>query len=148
MTKITKAEAKQIAEHVDAYSRDRYTDAAWLRIAARLAEFGFTAREITWTLTSKHMRWAADCANRNHSATAADFLAYVEHSMSGLHGLAGLQAAARKETATGADLAGACEGEEIADLITLAQMAAKGTLGIQARAREILARIQARANVA
>ncbi len=127
MTKTN--EAKRIAENtVDAYSRGRYTDAGWRRIAQGLLDAGATAAEAEWVLNSKHMRWAADDANRNHSATSADFLAYA-NKRKGKEGtgLAGLVLAARRELGvpadapqTGADLAGACEGEQIADLINLA----------------------------
>src|SRR5690349_20283787 len=139
MTKTN--EAKRIAENtVEAYSRGRYTDAGWKRIAQALLDAGATAAEAEWVLNSKHMRWAADDANRSHSATAADFLAYA-NKRKGKEGtgLAGLVLAARKELGlvdvktgfpqTGADLAGACEGEQIADLINLA-------LKVRARSRD------------
>lgn len=138
---MTKNQISQIAENtVDAYSRNRYTDAGWRRIAAALVEAGATAAEAEWVLNSKHMRWAADDANRSHSATSADFLAYA-NKRKGKEGagLAGLVLAARKELGvvdaktgfpqTGADLAGACEGDQIADLINLA-------LKVRARSRD------------
>ena len=134
-------EAKRIAELTqDAYSRDRYSDAGWLGIIRTFLAAGASEAEIRWVLESKHMRWAADDANRRHSTTLADFRAYAEkrRGKEGT-GFDGLLGAARKELGTadakasfnqtGADLAGACEGEQIADLIDLA-------LKVRARSRE------------
>lgn len=111
----------------EAYSRNRYTDTGWMRIAQALLDAGATQAEAEWVLNSKHMRWAADDANRLNCATSADFLAYA-NKRKGKQGtgIAGLVLAARKElavaaTLTGADLAGACEGEQIADLIDFAR---------------------------
>lgn len=75
---MTKSETQRIAELTqDAYSRPRYTDAGWTGIIRDLAAAGATEAEIRWILESKHTRWAADAANRNHSATAADFQRYA-----------------------------------------------------------------------
>src|SRR5215471_1417222 len=127
MTNQTAA-AKQIAAATqDAYSCSRYTPAAWIGIARALLEAGADADEAHWVLMSKHTRWAADSASRNHSATLADFLNYAKSGHVG--SLEKLIAAARHElkpaapapaSLDGAYLAGACEGEDIADLIDLA----------------------------
>lgn len=146
--KIDLNEAKRIAEAThDAYSRNRYTDVAWLQIARRLLTEGASPAEARWVLESKNMRWAADYANRNHSATAADFFAYIVSNKAGTFPWQTLIAEARKETkVTGSDLAGACEGEDIADLIDLARMVNNGVTGprIQQIAGSLLARIEGR----
>lgn len=150
---MTKAMVKRIADKtVDAYSRARYTDAGWSRIISRLADEGASEAEIIWVLESKHMRWGADAANRSHSATSADFHAYVTSPHVGSY--AKLIQTARIELAKGnpvhgiatakigADLAGNCEGEDIADLIDFVNAhAATGNK----RAAEIIARIKSRA---
>jgi len=154
MSRATNQEAKQVAkETAEAYSRERYTDAGWAQIAIRLATEGAEVEEIRWILKSKHMRWAADAANRNHSVTAADFNNYVTVHCQG--GYERLLRDARKETGketrqaiTGADLAGDCEGEDIADLIDLARTLRNigGPSAINLRASAILSRIEARRN--
>jgi hypothetical protein len=156
-------EAKRIADKtVDAYSRGRYTDAGWLGIAKRLLEEGAAPAEAEWVLESKHTRWAADNANRAHHTTAADFAKYVVTRIGGTLPWQTLLTEARKDLArqnppapagkSGADLAGACEGEQIADLIELARMVAlgqaetiPGAARLKTRAKAIIAEIEARA---
>ncbi len=78
MTGMTKTNAKQIADAtIDAYSRNRFSDAGWLGIIRALLAAGATEAEARWVLESKHTRWAADAASRNQGATAANFLAYA-----------------------------------------------------------------------
>jgi hypothetical protein len=134
----------------DAYSKSRYTDAAWLRITKQLLQDGLTEAEVEWILRSKHMRWAADAANRDHSVTANDFAHYLVNYRGGL---AAILAEARKEQAqsapapagkTGADLAGFCEGEQIAALIDLVRSASQGNQ-IKNRATRLIAEIELRA---
>lgn len=157
MTKTTTEQAKQAANGArDAYSHDRYTIAGWMQIALRLAAEGANPAEIDWVLRSKHMRWAADMANRSYSVTAADFANYVvtRHD----HGtfpwqtlLKEVREDLNKQTPkgkTGADLAGDCSGEDIADLINLARkVKALGvnTTAYGREAAEILERIERRA---
>lgn len=154
---IEKVLAKQVAARTqDAYSRDWYTDAGWLGVARRLAEEGLNATEIEWVLRSKHMRWAADYVSRSHSVRAADFIAYTLEN-GGFEKLArDVRNNAKHDLpatpASGADLAGACEGEDIAELIDLARQVATlrfliggGPTPEATRASEILARIEARA---
>lgn len=141
--------AKQIAENTaDSYSRSRFTDAGWRRIAQVLLDAGATAAEAEWVLNSKHTRWAADVTGKNHGVTAVDFLDYVNRA----YGNVGkLVLAAREETTpkyitrTGDDLAGDATGEDIADLINLASEIARGNSPLASRAREIVVRIQERA---
>lgn len=149
--------AKQIAERTsDAHSRDRYTDAAWFQIAKRLATEGADADAIEWILRSKYMRWAADASNRSHSTTAADFASYVVTSQKSTFPWQALIAIASKDLGvatepivelTGADLAGACEGEDIAELIDLAISLRKGgnVTRLQQAAAAIVIRITGRA---
>lgn len=144
----------------DAYSRNRYTDAAWTRIAGLLLTQGFNPEEAAWVLNSKHMRWAADAANRSHSATANDFVAYASGLVTNDHGrktgFASLLIEARKDltpkplATTGADLAGACEGEDVAELIDFVRkVRSTGRVADAAalveEAGRILDRIEARA---
>jgi hypothetical protein len=144
---IGSKQAKEIARTVDAYSRGRFTNVGWERIAARLAANGFTPEGITWVLTSKHMRWAADHARRDHSATADDFAVYVNAPESRL-GWDKLKFEAQGTPVpapkTGADLAGNCEGEDIAELIDLARAVSLGKDQTAKAALAILARIEAR----
>lgn len=44
----------------DAYSYDRYGQAAWLRAIYLLTAVGYTESQVIITLRSKYMRWAAD----------------------------------------------------------------------------------------
>lgn len=168
MAKTTKAqwEAAAIGAR-DAYSWNRYTDAGWMQIAKRLADEGASPAEIDWTLRSKHMRWAADHANRSHSVTAADFADYVHYTFQRkpAEPWQALLIEVRKDLAkhapkpaTGADLAGACEGEQIAALIDFArtvrdETSPSGERGdaerqlaiLRDKAARILAAIEARA---
>jgi len=153
MTTNQTATAKQIAAATeDAYSCSRYTPAAWIGIARALLEAGADADEAHWVLMSKHTRWAADGASRNHGTTLADFLNYVKSGHVG--SLEKLIAAARRElkpaaapaSLDGAYLAGACEGEDIADLIDLARaLRADGITNYGPRAARILETIERRA---
>lgn len=155
------AEAKQVAVATrDAYSINRYTWTGWNRIAQMLLDAGFTAAEARWVLESKHTRWAADHASKRTGANEIDFNDYVI-ATNGAKSWRHLLAACRKEmdipaaarTMTGADLAGACEGEQIADLINLARATdtyfskvfGNPNHELAKRARLILADIEARA---
>ena len=155
---MTRDEVKALADHTrDAHSRDRYTDAGWVQIIKRLDTEGFTLAQVEWVLFSKHMRWAGDAANRNHGVTAADFANYVNvHLVGGFGRLLGdclkenQPTTETRRALTGADLAGACEGEQVADLIDLAQKVAKGGnmmdfCNMSRRAQAILAEIERRA---
>lgn len=147
----TNLEAARIATKAeDAFSREKYTTAGWIGIAKRLAVEGASPAEIEWVLRSKHMRWAADFSNRRSNVTLFDFASYVERP-GGLKKNGGswaiLVAEARKETTqvlSGADLAGACEGEQIAEALDLLREAAAGK-SIQARAFRLLQEIENRA---
>jgi hypothetical protein len=158
MTMTKTNNANLVAQNTaDAYSRDRYTDAAWTRIAKRLLAAGFTVEQAEWTLRSKHMRWAADFTGRSHSVTAADFDAYLaDWSWNARYGKGGLarilgdaiRELGAPEAPDGAELAGATEGEDIADLIDLARdlRATQGNVTrFGQRAAQILARIEGRA---
>lgn len=147
---MSNEQIKKIADEThEAFSRSRYTDAGWAGIIKRLAREGASEAEIVWILRSKHMRWAADEANREHSATAADFARYVVTRIKGTLPWQELIEEAREELTpkTGANLAGACEGEDIAELIDLARMVGNGVTGPKVRqiASSLVARIQARA---
>lgn len=130
---VSKLDAARIATKAeDAYSRDRYTTAGWIGAAKLMAAEGFEPAEIDWVLRSKHMRWAGDAANRNHAVTLANFANYIDHHLTPTAADASGMARLRREAAnainqetrrrsTGAFLAGACEGEDIADLIDFAR---------------------------
>lgn len=154
---VTKLDAARIATKAeDAYSRDRYTTAGWIGTAKRLAAEGFDPAEIDWVLRSKHMRWAGDAANRNQAVTAADFAGYVERHLVPAAGDANGWARLRREAATeinketryktsGAYLAGACDGEQVADLIdTLRRVEKYCPIHEQDAIRKLLAEIERR----
>lgn len=55
----------------DAYMRDAYGEAEWLKVAEWLAtEKDFDVREIEAILRSKYMRWASDFNNGKCTASA------------------------------------------------------------------------------
>jgi hypothetical protein len=144
----TKNVADKIAARThDAYSRPRFSDAGWLGVVQALLDQGATAAEAEWVLNSKHMRWAADSASRNYGATLKDFLAYANSPHVG--SVLKLVLAARYElkpkpaTLDGATLAGACEGEQIAQMIDLLRQAARGG-NIQNSATILIAEIERR----
>lgn len=167
---VTREQARVIAGRAadGAYYHSAYTPTGWVGVATFLADRGFDEAEIEWTLWSKHMRWAADSANRSAYVTASNFKNYATR-----YGLDRLREDARKglgkelgpglakvgreilnlalTNQTGADLAGACEGEQIATLIDLVQMVAlgqhktkAGAERLQAKAAALVAEIKAR----
>jgi hypothetical protein len=139
----------------DAYSQDRYTSAAWVQIAARLITEGFSDAEVRWVMESKYTRWAADAANKPREATAADFANYVTSPHLG--SFEKLHRVTQREvippaTQDGAELAGNCEGEQIAALIDLVKLVAEGkardpfyAAGLVTRAQALIAEIKGRA---
>lgn len=142
--KTNKEAAQRIADAtVDAYSRDRYTDAGWAKIIKNLLLQGFNEAEARWVLESKHMCWAADRATGNRIlGQNHNFNAYV---MGHCGSFANLLAEARRSMIpTGADLAGSCEGEQIAQALDLLRVAANGG-SIQNSAKLFLAEIAKRA---
>ena len=145
-TTLATATTQVVAAAEGAYSQDRYTAFAWTRIARFLLHEGATQAEAEWVLRSKHMRWASDNANRSSHTTYVDFLKYLAAPRVG--GVEALLADARKDLApakmTGADLAGFCEGEQIADLIDLARRAANGD-DVKMDAKILMSGILARA---
>jgi hypothetical protein len=112
-----------------AYSFDRYGVTEWRRAIRMMDARGFTEMQITAVLYSKWMRWAADAANHERGR-ATDLERYLDVHVGGriykqiaelAPGEPTEQIISRaKPTPSGADLAGFCEGEDIADLINLA----------------------------
>lgn len=152
MTKNTTQQAKQLVGTFNAYSQDRYSEAGWVQIARRLLTEGASEAEVRWIMESKYMRWAADAANRRHSATAAEFASYVVRTFKVTLPWQALIAKARKETAPtpvshdGAYLACACTGDDIAAMIDLLRKVANDEISLGdtvLTAQQILARIEA-----
>jgi hypothetical protein len=112
----------------DAYSFDTYGESGWRGAIAMLVRRGYDDRQIEAILRSKWTRWAGDMSNkphgRNNGADLARFLDTakgttakdVDELVIGTFG-----ALHDDKTLTGADLAGHCEGEQIAALIDLAR---------------------------
>jgi hypothetical protein len=150
-------DARQIADETkEAYSRWRYTDAGWRGVIRALLAAGAEEDEVRWILASKHMRWAADSANREHGVTSINFINYVNRYLGSVEGfvltvrydLAQQNLEARKGK-PGAELAGFAEGEDIAALIDLARTIAHtpalaGYPSLRTTATAVLARIEAR----
>ena len=139
----------------DSYSRDRYADVAWRKIAKALIVAGASEAEATWILKSKHMRWAADQANKRTGCTALDFSNYAAKQKRVVgDGLAGLIEKARRELGTvdtrtgfilnGAELAGACEGEQIAEALDIILAALNQGAFDKVRANRLIEEIKAR----
>jgi hypothetical protein len=170
---ISKPKATAIANATtDAYSFDRYGLTEWRKAARMMAARGFSERQIAVVLRSKWMRWAADAASKAKNATAADLERYFDVHLgsrlpkhladlvfeeTGIHEITdGIILGVSQVPQNGADLAGACTGEDIADLIDFAKAVRDDASKVSAadckialdvlrdRAKVILARIQDR----
>lgn len=163
LIKVTNREAEDVAFTTrDARSHDRYGRGAWVMTAKRLAQRGYDRQQIEAVLRSKIMRWAGDASGKT-KPTSADVLTYLDDPRNGgaaeieritqdtfgdkrLHPVArGLAGLLNDTPKTGADLAGFCEGEDIADLIDLARKVKALPTTYGREAANILDRIERRA---
>lgn len=163
MAKVSTVKANRIADETNGWSKERYGKAEWRTAARLMASRGFSERQIAVVLDSKWMRWAADAANRQATgAKGRDLIEWIEKHLGGrfYKQLADLvfevtgehestdeiSTTVFMQTPTGADLAGACEGEDIAALIDFAiEIAKSGTPIQRTAAAAIVTRIQERA---
>lgn len=134
---ILRATANKIADRTyeGAFSAERYGRTEWRKAARLMADRGFAAEQIEAVLKSKWMRWAADAAgtsrgkadhlaaylNKNVRTLNDDLVLLVEGTFDTATALRMPRPIPEPRVATGADLAGSCEGEDIADLIDLAR---------------------------
>lgn len=90
--KISKMGMQLILEETqNAYSRERYGEAAWKKSIENLHSIGYTEEEIAWILNSKYMRWAMDHAytGNNYKPTGNEIINYRESygiDLTELHG--------------------------------------------------------------
>lgn len=136
-----KAAAAVAARTADAYSADRY-GAEWPKVAAALLRDGWTPRQAEAIMRSKWARWAADAG----TPTAAALLVYVRKLGAQRTAAVNHLVATTPQTMAGADLAGACEGEHIAEALDLLVAVSDGLDPVlaQNRARTLLAEIRGR----
>lgn len=146
MTKlVSNNESAKIAEAAtDAFYYGRYGLHEWKKAARFMALQGYDSQQIEAVLRSNWPGLAANAADRgDFGATAGDLTRWISEShANGKGGVAarvealaqefastrrfpesfrGLIQVASVQTLTGADLAGYCEGEDIAELIDLAR---------------------------
>jgi len=142
----------------DAYSHDRYGRTEWRKAIRLLGVRGHGAREIEAILRSKWTRWAADGSDRPEKPRAQDLIRFMDEPRNrcSATSIAELVATTFPEApTTGDELAGACEGEDIAVLIDLALTTIRAAEMDHGRsvplkdlsllARSIVGRIKARA---
>lgn len=146
----------------DAYSFPTYGQREWRRAIRLLLDRGYNDRGIEAILRSKMTRWAADARPANAKPRGDDVILYIDNPRNKVTAATitrlaqetfnddgtdiGTPTFPKAKRTEGADLAGDCEGEDVADLIDLALMAAGGahSIDLAARAKAILARIEAR----
>lgn len=159
---MTRTQIKALASRTDdAYSFSTYGEREWIRAIRLLADRGYNERAIEAILRSKYTRWAADARTTNAKPRGEDVLIFIMDPRNKVTRADVITLAQMTfndnsidignpegpRVPTGDDLAGACEGEDIAALIDLARMVNNGVTGprIQQIAGSLLARIEERA---
>jgi hypothetical protein len=63
----------------DAYSYDNYNDIGWRQAIRKLAQRGYSAREIEAIVRSKWTRWAADMSGKRYGCnTGVDLIRFMD----------------------------------------------------------------------